>query len=430
MPQISSIHAAEVLDSRGNPTVYAEVWTSSGAMGKAIVPSGASTGEHEAIELRDGEDRYGGKGVAKAVRNVNDVLAAELCGNFDVTDQQGIDQAMIRIDGTPNKKNLGANAVLAVSLAAAHAAAAYHALPLYRYLGGAHAGVMPTPMMNILNGGSHANNSVDFQEFMIMPVGAPTLSEAVRMGAEIFHALGKLLSEQGMTTAVGDEGGFAPNLDSNTAAIELILKAVEAAGYRPYSDIMIALDVASSELYDAKKEKYVLPGEGRELDSGEMIALYEQLCGKYPILSVEDGLDENDFAGHAELTRRLGQRVQLVGDDLFVTNSARLKQGIAAGAANAILIKPNQIGTLSETLDAIETAKQAGYAAVISHRSGESEDTTIADIAVATNAGQIKTGSLSRTDRIAKYNRLMYIESELGSRARYLGKAALYQLEN
>lgn len=430
MPTIIDIYAREVLDSRGNPTVEVEVTTESGAFGRAIVPSGASTGEYEAVELRDGDkSRYLGKGVEKAVANVNDEIAPALLG-FDVTDQVGIDQAMINLDGTPNKGRLGANAILGVSLAAAHAAADLVGLPLYQYLGGFNAKQLPTPMMNIINGGSHADNSIDFQEFMILPVGAKTFKEALRMGAEVFHALAKVLKSKGMSTAVGDEGGFAPNLGSNEEAIIDILEAITAAGYVPGKDIFIGMDVAASEFYNKETKKYDLAGEGKSLTSTEMVEFYENLVSKYPILSIEDGHDENDWDGFKLMTERLGQKVQLVGDDLFVTNTEILKKGIAQGIGNSILIKVNQIGSLTETFDAIEMAKRAGYTAVVSHRSGETEDTTISDIAVATNAGQIKTGSLSRTDRIAKYNQLLRIEDELGELAVYAGLKSFYNLKD
>ncbi|MGO1642943.1 MAG: phosphopyruvate hydratase [Bavariicoccus seileri] len=431
MPFITDILAREVLDSRGNPTVEVEVYTESGAFGRGIVPSGASTGEHEAIELRDGDkSRYGGKGVTKAVDNVNNIIAEALIG-FDVREQMAIDKLMIELDGTPNKAKLGANAILGVSIAVAQAAANYIDIPLYQYLGGFNTKVLPTPMMNIINGGSHADNSVDFQEFMIMPVGAPTFKEALRMGAEIFHALKGILKSKGYSTAVGDEGGFAPNLKSNEEGFEVIIEAIEAAGYKPGEDVKLAMDAASSEFYDKERKVYVLAdsGEGEKTDE-ELIEFYEKLVEKYPIISIEDGLDENDWEGFKKLTERLGDRVQLVGDDLFVTNTEKLEKGIELGVANSILIKVNQIGTLTETFDAIEMAKRAGYTAVVSHRSGETEDATIADIAVATNAGQIKTGSLSRTDRIAKYNQLLRIEDQLGDVARYDGIKSFYNLNN
>ena len=430
MPYIQHVYAREVLDSRGNPTVEVEVGTESGFFGRAIVPSGASTGEYEAVELRDGDkSRYLGKGVQKAVDNVNEIIAEAIMG-FDVTDQVGIDRAMIALDGTENKGKLGANAILGVSMAAAHAAAQFAELPLYRYLGGFNAKQLPTPMMNIINGGSHADNNVDFQEFMILPTGAPTFKEAIRMGAEVFHALKSVLASKGLNTAVGDEGGFAPNLGSNREALEVIIEAIEKAGYKAGEDVYLGLDVASSEFYNKETGKYDLVGEGRTgLTSEEMIAFYEELVNQFPIISIEDGLDENDWEGHKLLTERIGDRVQLVGDDLFVTNTKKLAQGIEQGVGNAILIKVNQIGTLTETFEAIEMAKRAGYTAVVSHRSGESEDTTIADIAVATNAGQIKTGSMSRTDRIAKYNQLLRIEDELGDLAVYDGLKSFYNLK-
>ncbi|MCD7035711.1 phosphopyruvate hydratase [Metabacillus sp. GX 13764] len=430
MPYIVDVYAREVLDSRGNPTVEVEVFTESGAFGRAIVPSGASTGEHEAVELRDGDkERYLGKGVIQAVENVNSVIAEEIIG-LDVTDQVGIDRIMIELDGTENKGKLGANAILGVSMAVAHAAADYVGLPLYRYLGGFNAKQLPTPMMNIINGGSHADNNVDFQEFMILPVGAPSFKEALRTGAEVFHALKSVLKGKGLNTAVGDEGGFAPNLGSNREALEVIMEAIKKAGYEPGRDVMLGMDVASSEFYNKETGKYDLAGEGRTgLTSAEMVDFYEQLVNEFPIISIEDGLDENDWVGHKQLTDRLGGKVQLVGDDLFVTNTQKLAQGIEQGVGNSILIKVNQIGTLTETFEAIEMAKRAGYTAVVSHRSGETEDATIADIAVATNAGQIKTGSLSRTDRIAKYNQLLRIEDELGGLAVYEGLKSFYNLK-
>jgi enolase len=429
MPFITDVYAREVLDSRGNPTVEVEVFTESGAFGRALVPSGASTGEYEAVELRDGDkSRYLGKGVLKAVENVNEVIAEAIIG-FDVTDQVAIDRLMIQLDGTENKGKLGANAILGVSMAVAHAAADLLGLPLYRYLGGFNAKQLPTPMMNIINGGSHADNNVDFQEFMILPVGAPTFKEAVRMGAEVFHALKSVLSAKGLNTAVGDEGGFAPNLGSNKEALEVIIEAIEKAGYKAGEDIMLGMDVASSEFYSKETGKYELTGEGKTLTSAEMVDFYEQLCNEFPIISIEDGLDENDWDGHKLLTERLGKKVQLVGDDLFVTNTKKLAEGIEKGISNSILIKVNQIGTLTETFEAIEMAKRAGYTAVISHRSGETEDATIADIAVATNAGQIKTGSMSRTDRVAKYNQLLRIEDELAEVAVYDGMKSFYNLK-
>lgn len=427
MDLIQKIYAREVLDSRGNPTVEVEVTTESGAFGRAIVPSGASTGVHEAVELRDGDkSRYLGKGVTKAVNNVNTEIREKIVG-FDVFEQRAIDEAMIALDGTENKGRLGANAILGVSLAVAKAAADSLRLPLYKYIGGANAHVIPTPMMNIINGGEHADNNVDFQEFMIMPVGASTFKEAIRMGAEVFHNLKAVLKGKAMNTAVGDEGGFAPNLDSNEEAIQVILEAIEKAGYKPGEDVKIAMDVASSEFY--KDGKYVLAGEGgKSFDSKEFVDFLETLVDKYPIISIEDGLAEDDWDGWDYLTEKLGNKVQLVGDDFFVTNTKRLAKGIERGDANAILIKVNQIGTLTETLEAIEMAKEAGYTAIVSHRSGETEDTTIADIAVGTNAGQIKTGSASRTDRIAKYNQLLRIEDTLGNQSKYLGVKSFYQL--
>lgn len=429
MPILEQLYATEILDSRGNPTLKVTAITRSGAAGCACVPSGASTGEHEAVELRDHDPaRYGGKGVQTAVNHVNGELAELLCGNYSVFEQAAVDCAMIRLDGTENKGRLGANAILGVSLACARAAADYLQQPLWRYIGGVGARQLPVPMMNILNGGAHADNDVDFQEFMIVPVGASSLAEAVRMGSEIFHGLKKLLKQKGYNTAVGDEGGFAPAVRSNREAIELILQSIENTGYKPGSDVYIALDVASSEFYDSQSGMYLLKGEKQQLSTEQMIELLKELCRQFPILSIEDGLQQNDFAGTARLTAALQGKVQIVGDDLFVTNTRRLKQGIAEHCANSILIKLNQIGTLTETLDAIETAKRAGYTAVISHRSGETEDTTIADIAVATNAGQIKTGSLSRSERIAKYNRLIEIEQLLGAHAEYGGIDAFYNL--
>ncbi|KFZ42174.1 phosphopyruvate hydratase [Anoxybacillus flavithermus] len=430
MPTIIDIYAREVLDSRGNPTVEVEVYTESGAFGRALVPSGASTGEYEAVELRDGDKgRYLGKGVLQAVKNVNEVIAPALIGSYDVTEQVAIDRALIALDGTENKGKLGANAILGVSMAVARAAANYLGVPLYQYLGGFNAKTLPVPMMNILNGGAHADNNVDIQEFMIMPVGAPNFREALRMGAEIFHSLKSVLKAKGYNTAVGDEGGFAPNLKSNEEALETIIEAIEKAGYKPGTEVMLAMDVASSELYNKETGKYHLEGEGVVKTSEEMVAWYEELVNKYPIISIEDGLDENDWAGHKLLTERLGKKVQLVGDDLFVTNTKKLAQGIEQGVGNSILIKVNQIGTLTETFEAIEMAKRAGYTAVISHRSGETEDSTIADIAVATNAGQIKTGAPSRTDRVAKYNQLLRIEDQLGETAVYDGMKTFYNLK-
>ena len=429
MAFIEDVIAREVLDSRGNPTVEVEVYLEDGTMGRAIVPSGASTGVHEAVELRDGDrDRYLGKGTLKAVENVNDIIADEIIG-WDVFDQTGLDNFLIALDGTPNKGRLGANAILGVSMAAARAAAESLGLPLFQYLGGINGKVLPTPMMNILNGGSHADNTVDIQEFMIMPVGAPAFREALRMGAEVFHNLKKVLKDKGLNTAVGDEGGFAPNLSTNEEAIQAIIEAIEKAGYRPGDDVKIALDVAASEFFDTEKNIYNLTGEGVSRTAEEMVSYYEMLCDKYPVISIEDGLAEDDWEGWKLLTERLGGRVQLVGDDLFVTNTARLEEGIKRGVANSILIKVNQIGTLTETFDAIEMAKKAGYTAVVSHRSGETEDTTIADIVVGLNAGQIKTGSLSRTDRIAKYNQLLRLEELLGGSAQYAGKNAFYNIK-
>ncbi|MFD1848976.1 phosphopyruvate hydratase [Oceanobacillus bengalensis] len=427
MPYITDVYAREVLDSRGNPTVEVEVYTESGAFGRALVPSGASTGEYEAVELRDGDkDRYLGKGVLQAVKNVNEVIAPELLG-MDVTRQNIIDSLMIELDGTENKGKLGANAILGVSMAVAHAAANLLDVPLYNYLGGFNAKTLPTPMMNIVNGGEHADNNVDIQEFMVMPVGAESFKEALRMGAEIFHSLKKVLSAKGYNTAVGDEGGFAPNLGSNEEALQTIVEAIEAAGYKPGEEVKLAMDVASSEIYE--DGKYNLKGEGVVRTSAEMVDWYEEMVNKYPIISIEDGLDENDWEGHKLLTDRLGDKVQLVGDDLFVTNTKKLAQGIEQGVGNSILIKVNQIGTLTETFEAIEMAKRAGYTAVISHRSGETEDATIADIAVATNAGQIKTGAPSRTDRVAKYNQLLRIEDELAGMGVYGGLDSFYNLK-
>ncbi|WP_455684876.1 phosphopyruvate hydratase [Thomasclavelia sp.] len=427
MSKIKSIYARELLDSRGNPTVEVEVIAECGAFASAIVPSGASTGVHEAVELRDGDkNRYLGLGTEKAVKNVNEIIAKELIGK-EVTSQREIDEAMITLDGTYNKGKLGANAILGVSLAVAKCAAYSLNLPLYRYIGGVNSYVLPTPMMNIINGGAHADNNVDFQEFMIMPVSTTTFKEAIRMGTEVFHALKAVLKEKGLNTAVGDEGGFAPNLSSNEEAIKTILEAVERAGYKPGDDIKLAMDVASSEFY--QDGKYVLPGENnKSFTSKELVDFYGELCTKYPIISIEDGLDQDDWQGWKYLTEKLGDKVQLVGDDFFVTNTKRLKQGIEQNVANSILIKANQIGTLTETLEAIEMAQKANYTAVISHRSGETEDTTIADIAVATNAGQIKTGSASRTDRIAKYNQLIRIEDRLGKQSKYSGLSGFYQL--
>jgi enolase len=426
MTQIDQIHAREILDSRGNPTVEADVVLVSGERGRAAVPSGASTGEHEAVELRDGDPkRYGGKGVLKAVSNVNDLIARALKG-MDALEQRVIDEKLIELDGTPNKSNLGANALLAVSMATARAAANYRKLPLYRYLGGDGAKTLPVPMMNIVNGGAHADNNVDFQEFMIVPVGADRFGESLRMGAEIFHTLKSVLKKKGYATSVGDEGGFAPNLKSNEEAIETIIEAIAQCGYQAGGDVLLALDPAASEFYDGSS--YVFKkSDGRKLSSDEMIAFWKDWVGKYPIISIEDGMAENDWNGWKALTDELGAQIQLVGDDLFVTNTRFLQKGIDLGVANSILIKVNQIGTLTETLDCIELAKSNARTAVISHRSGETEDAFIADLAVATNAGQIKTGSLSRSDRVAKYNQLLRIEEELGSAARYPGRAAFGQ---
>lgn len=426
MAYIEEVYAREVLDSRGNPTVEVEVWLDDQTMGRAIVPSGASTGVHEAVELRDGDkSRYGGKGVQKAVDNVNDIIANHIVG-MDALDQASLDLCLIELDGTKNKSKLGANAILGVSMATAAAAANSLGLPLFQYLGGVNAKVLPTPMMNILNGGEHADNTVDIQEFMVMPVGAKNFREALRMGAEVFHSLKAVLKQKGMNTAVGDEGGFAPNLSTNEDAIKAIIEAVEKAGYVPGSDIMIALDVAASGMYDEKSKMYNMVGEGVMRTASEMVEYYQMLVEKYPIISIEDGLAEDDWDGWKKLTETLGTKVQLVGDDLFVTNTERLAEGISKGVANSILIKVNQIGTLTETFDAVEMAKKAGYTAIVSHRSGETEDVTIADIAVALNAGQIKTGSLSRTDRIAKYNQLLRIEDNLGDVAQYAGNQAFY----
>ena len=420
MSKIETLHARQILDSRGNPTVEVEIVLASGAQGRAAVPSGASTGEFEATELRDGGDAYGGKGVTRAVGNVNGEIAEAVRGS-DALDQQGLDRALIELDGTDNKSRLGANAILGVSLAAARAAAAEEHLPLWRYLGGEAAHVLPVPMMNVLNGGAHADNSVDFQEFMIVPVGAPSFAEGLRTGAEVFHALKKTLGKRGLGTAVGDEGGFAPDLESNEAALQALIEGVEAAGYTPGEDIAIALDPATSEIFESGA--YELTHEGRSLSPEEMAAYWADLCDRYPILSIEDGMDEEDWDGWKALTDRLGEKIQLVGDDLFVTNTERLKRGIDSGVGNSILIKVNQIGTLTETLAAIDMAREAGYTAVMSHRSGETEDTTIADLAVATGCGQIKTGAPSRSDRVAKYNQLLRIEEALGADATYPGRS-------
>jgi len=430
MSEITDVYAREILDSRGNPTLEVEVYLESGAFGRAAVPSGASTGEREALELRDGDKtRYQGKGVLKAIDNVNDIIADELIG-MDASDQVGIDMKMLQMDGTEYKSNLGANAILGVSLAVAKAAAEEAGQSLYKYIGGANARELPLPMMNIINGGAHADNNVDIQEFMIMPAGAKSFAEALRMGAEIFHALKTVLKGKGYNTSVGDEGGFAPNLKSNEEALEVIMEAIVKAGYKPGDDVLLALDVASSELFNKEKGIYTLENETqKEKTREEMVDFYENLVNKYPIISIEDGMAENDWDGWKLMTDRLGKRIQIVGDDLFVTNPAILKEGIQKGIANSILIKLNQIGTLTETLEAIEMAKRAGYTTVISHRSGETEDTTLADLAVAVNAGQIKTGSLCRTDRVAKYNQLLRIEDELDDTAQFKGHDVFYNLK-
>ncbi len=425
MSEIADVFAREVLDSRGNPTVEAEVILESGVAGRSIVPSGASTGEREALELRDGGSRYFGKGVRKAVNNVIKVIGPALLG-MDATEQVTIDRTMIELDGTENKGKLGANAILAVSLAVAKAAGEEAGLPLYRYLGGPNARELPVPMMNVLNGGAHADNNVDIQEFMIIPAGAPSVTEAIRIGAEVFHSLRSVLKKKGYNTAVGDEGGFAPNLKSNEEAVQVILEAVLKAGYKPGTEVFLGLDAAASEFYE--NGVYDLKGEGKKKSSEEMVSFYEDWINRYPIISIEDGMSEKDWKGWKLLTDHIGRKVQIVGDDIFVTNTAIFKKGIEQGIANSILIKLNQIGTLTETLDAIEMAKRAGYTAVVSHRSGESEDSTIADLAVATNTGQIKTGSMSRTDRIAKYNQLIRIEEELGDAAVYRGREVFYSI--
>ena len=424
MSYISQILAREILDSRGNPTVEVDVILETGIIGTAAVPSGASTGIHEAVELRDGDSaRYMGKGVLKAVQNVREVLAKELTGAF-ASSQGAIDQLMISLDATPNKANLGANAILAVSMAIAKAAAQDHGMPLYRYIGGVNANLLPIPMMNILNGGAHADNKIDFQEFMIMPIGADQFSESLRMGTEVFHHLKKVLQKDGFSTNVGDEGGFAPNLESNQQAIEYVLRAIESAGYKPGEDILITMDAASSEYFDEKKNRYIFKkSSGKELEPEAMVEFWKDWSAKYPIVSIEDGMAEDDWSGWKKLTEEIGEKVQLVGDDLFVTNTERLQRGIDEGIANSILIKVNQIGTLSETIDAVSLAKANSFTSVMSHRSGETEDTTIADLAVALNTGQIKTGSASRSDRVAKYNQLLRIEEELGSTAYYPGKS-------
>ena len=421
MSQIERVHARQILDSRGNPTVEVEVQLRSGAGGRAAVPSGASTGEFEATELRDGGSAWGGKGVSRAVANVDGEIAGAVAG-MDAADQQALDEALVELDGTPNKSRLGANAILGVSLASAHAQAAEEGLPLWRYLGGPDACVLPVPMMNVLNGGAHADNAVDFQEFMIVPCGAGTFSECLRMGAEVFHALKRTLHERGLSTAGGDEGGFAPDLSSNEEALRVLVAGIEAAGYKPGEDVAIALDPATSELYE--NGAYVLAHEGRTLSAAELTDYWAELAGRYPIISIEDGMDEEDWEGWHTLTQRLGAGIQLVGDDVFVTNTERLRRGIEGGVANSILIKVNQIGTLSETLDAVATAREAGYTAVMSHRSGETEDVTIADLAVATGCGQIKTGAPSRSDRVAKYNQLLRIEEQLGAAAKFPGRSA------
>lgn len=423
MSQIAHIHARQVLDSRGNPTVEVDVITSSGSMGRAIVPSGASTGKHEAVELRDGKKNfYLGKGVQKAVDNVNKIIAKELI-NIPVFEQNAIDHIMLQLDGTPNKSKLGANAILAVSLAVAKAAAEDSGMSLYRYVGGVNANTLPLPMMNILNGGAHADNKIDFQEFMVMPTGADTFSRSLQMGTEIFHALKAVLKAKGYSTNVGDEGGFAPNIASNEEAIETVLKAIESAGFKPGKDVYIAMDAASTEMYDEKTKKYVFhKSSGKKLSAEEMVEFWASWCKKYPILSIEDGMAEDDWAGWKKLTEKLGDKVQLVGDDLFVTNVNRLQKGIDSHTANSILVKVNQIGTLTETINTVNLAKNNSYTTIMSHRSGESEDVTIADLAVALNCGQIKTGSASRTDRIAKYNQLIRIEEELGAMAYFPGK--------
>jgi enolase len=430
MPAIIGCNAREILDSRGNPTVEVDVVLEDGSFGRAAVPSGASTGEHEALELRDKDPkRYLGKGVTKAVDNVNGVIAPKLLESEpDALDQVALDKFLINLDGTEDKSKLGANAILGVSLAACKAAAYYSDLPLYQHIGGVNSKILPVPMMNIVNGGSHANNNVDLQEFMVMPVGAPNFKEALRMGAEIFHNLKGVLKKKGYNTAVGDEGGFAPDLKSNEEALEVILEGIEKAGYKPGDNVLLALDPAASEFYDEKENVYDLKAEKKKLNSAEMVGFYEELVNKYPIISIEDGLAQDDWDGWVQMNQVLGDKIQIVGDDLYVTNMKRLQKGIELKATNSILIKLNQIGTLTETLDAIEMAKKAGFTAVVSHRSGETEDTTIADVVVATNAGQIKTGSASRTDRICKYNRLLRIEEELGARAQFLGKRVFYSV--
>jgi enolase len=429
MSTIVGVYGREILDSRGNPTVEVEVYLEDGTMGRAAVPSGASTGAFEAVELRDGDKgRFLGKGVSKAVENVNEIIAPEIIG-MDAFDQIGIDKAMIALDGTPNKGKLGANAILGVSLATAKAAANTLGLPLYQYIGGVNAKQLPVPMMNILNGGSHADNNVDIQEFMVMPVAAESFKEALRTGAEIYHNLKKVLTSKGLATGVGDEGGFAPNLSSNEEALQVIIEAIEAAGYKPGEEVMLAMDVAASEIYDKESGKYNLAGEGIEKTSAEMVDFYADLVEKYPIISIEDGLDEEDWDGWKLMNDKLGSKIQIVGDDLFVTNVERLSRGIEAGSGNSILIKLNQIGSLTETLDTIQMANRAGYTCVISHRSGETADSTIADVAVAVNAGQIKTGAPARTDRVAKYNQLLRIEDELDYLSEYPGMKAFFNLK-
>jgi enolase len=428
MTEIAEIVAREILDSRGNPTVEVEVSLVDGAVGRAAVPSGASTGEHEALELRDGDPkRYGGKGVRKAVAHVMEILAPALVGH-DAANQPAIDRTLLELDGTPTKSKLGANALLGVSMASAHAAATAHGLPLWRYVGGARARLLPVPMMNILNGGAHADTRVDVQEFMVLPLGAPSFAEGLRWGAEVFHALKKILHGQKLSTAVGDEGGYAPDLPANEDALKVVMEAIRSAGYRPGEQIAIALDVAASELFDRKAQRYRLKGEGKEYDAAGLVKYYGELVGRYPIVSIEDGMAEDDWDGWAQLTSALGSRLQLVGDDVFVTNVERLNRGIRSGVANSILVKVNQIGTLTETYEAVRTAHRARYTAVMSHRSGETEDTTIADLAVALDCGLIKTGSASRTDRMAKYNQLLRIEEQLGPSALYAGPGALQAL--
>ena len=430
MSEIIEVHGRQILDSRGNPTVEVEVFLESGSQGRAAVPSGASTGAHEAVELRDGDKkRFLGKGVLKAVKNINDIIGPEILG-LDANDQRAVDNAMLKIDGTENKGKLGANAILAISMACAKAAASDAGLPLYKYIGGCNAHTLPVPMMNIINGGQHADNNVDMQEFMILPVGAPSFSEGLRMGVEVFHSLKKVLHDKGLNTAVGDEGGFAPDLKSNEEAVQVIMQAIEKAGYKPGDDICLGLDCAATEYYSSEKKLYTLDGEKehKEKTGDEVVEMLASWCAKYPIITIEDGCSEDDWETWKKLTVKLGKKIQLVGDDLFVTNVKRLGKGIAEGIGNSILVKVNQIGSLTETLEAIEMAKRARYTAVISHRSGETEDTTIADIAVATNAGQIKTGSASRTDRIAKYNQLLRIEEALGDAAEYLGRKAFYNI--